>query len=298
MSQLSIVQRNQFAPRPGFRVTVHREPDQAAMRGQHRHDFFEVVWILAGRGVHVTGSFRHRIEGGDVLVLDPRRAHGYEECAGLHLINLLLDPSLVPEWQQTFSHVPGFQQLFLLTAEHWERQGYSSRLHLEGQDAADLNEWISRMETETHSPSLEAPLLAESWALQVVGLLSRRGAEGYRAQRAPAVEPAGINRLFSWIELHVEDPLHVEDLAREAGLSVRSLQRRFRERTGQSPMQYLQQRRMRRAERLLLRERQLSIAEVARRCGFQDPNHFSAAVRSFFGHSPRALRQGKTASRA
>jgi AraC-like DNA-binding protein len=41
---------------------------------------------------------------------------------------------------------------------------------------------------------------------------------------------------------------------------------------------------------LLLRETGLTVGEVAFRCGFQTPFHFSRWVRELFGVSPRALR--------
>jgi len=290
MAIAKILTRDKFAPRPGFRVTVHREPAQTKMPGQHRHAFYELVWILAGTGIHVTGAFRHRVGAGDVLVLDPRRAHGYENPEGLNLINVLLDPGLLPDLDRVLGSLPGFQRLFLLAGDRWERSEYRGRVRLTGRDAADVNDWIDHMERETLSDAPEAPALADAWALQLVALFCRRIGENSPLRRSVTPAPAGVNRLFSWIELHLEDTLEVEDLAREAGMTVRTLQRRFLARVGVSPMNYLRGRRMARAERLLTSHPELAVADVAMRCGFTDPNHFSAAVRSHFRRSAREIR--------
>jgi len=286
-----VLQRSHFAPRSGFAVTVHREPDQSDSAFQHRHDFYEIVWILEGKGVHVTGDFRHRVVKGEVLVLDPCRMHGYEQTEGLNLINVLLDPGLFPSWNRAFSSLSGFQRLFVLAGDHLDQAGYQSRVRLAGKDAEDLSEWIDRIEVETHSASPEAPALAESWVFQLVGLLSRRGEElvaGPPSTVRPY--PTGVNRVLTWIELHLEEPLRVEDLACEAGMSVRTFQRSFQRRTGLKPMQYLHSRRMMRAERLLKGERGIRISEVGRRCGYENPSYFSIAVRKTFGRSPREIR--------
>lgn len=288
MSPMKIL-RKRHAPQPGFRVTVSRQTNQANME-QHQHAFYEVVWIMEGTGVHVTGNFSHRIGAGDVLVLDPQRSHGYDQTDGLHLINLLLDPSLLPEWQRSFGHLPGFQRLFVLAGDQWDREGYTNRLRISEGDMEVVADWINRMEEETHSSSAEAPVLAEGWALQIIGLLSRRGADPL-AERPSRSNPAGINRLFSWIELHLEEPIRVEDLAEEAGMTVRTLQRRFQERVGESPLSYVATRRMAKAKRLLRNQSELSIAEVGEACGYGDPRHFAAAFRKQTGGTPRVYRE-------
>ncbi|MDA3875315.1 MAG: helix-turn-helix domain-containing protein [Kiritimatiellae bacterium] len=289
-----LLTRDAYAPRHGFRVTVHREPSQMGTDRQHRHAFYEIVWILTGNGAHVTESFRHRVGAGDVLVLDPRRAHGYERPEGLNLVNVLLDPELIMELSRVLESLPGFRRLFVFAGEQWERSEYRGRLRLAGRDARDVTDWIDRMEIETHSDAKEAPFLAESWALQLVTLLSRRAEERLPLRGTAPSAPAGVNRLFSWIELHLEESVRVEDLARASGMSVRTLQRRFHTRVGDTPMRYLHLRRMARAERLLTRHPGVAVAEVATRCGFTDPNHFSAAVKRHFGAAPRELRKKRS----
>lgn len=79
------------------------------------------------------------------------------------------------------------------------------------------------------------------------------------------------------------------DLARSVGLSPRSLGRRFREATGQSPMHYLRRLRLREAKALLLHS-DLSIADIAWRCGHGSPSRFAQAFRAATGLSPRDYR--------
>ena len=84
--------------------------------------------------------------------------------------------------------------------------------------------------------------------------------------------------------------VRIDDLATDLGLSRRTLQRRFREATGTTPLRYLHKQRMQQATSLL-RHSNLNIAEIAEQVGFGDPNRFSQVFRDRMGHPPSTYRQ-------
>lgn len=69
-------------------------------------------------------------------------------------------------------------------------------------------------------------------------------------------------------------PLRVAQLAEDAGMSLRTLARRFREATGVSPLMYLQDLRIRAAKEML-EATNLTVADVAFRVGYLDQGHFA-----------------------
>jgi transcriptional regulator GlxA family with amidase domain len=85
------------------------------------------------------------------------------------------------------------------------------------------------------------------------------------------------------------EPYSLEELARSVGLSPRSLGRRFRQATGQAPMQFLRDLRLQEA-RNLLQNSDLGIAEVGEHCGFAAASRFSQVFREQMGMSPREYR--------
>lgn len=89
-------------------------------------------------------------------------------------------------------------------------------------------------------------------------------------------------------EMH--EPLRMPALAREFGLSPRTLERRFREATGISPLNYLQQQRIKTAKELL-ESTNLSIAEVAYRVGILDQGHFTRLFTRALAVTPREYRK-------
>jgi len=78
-------------------------------------------------------------------------------------------------------------------------------------------------------------------------------------------------------------------MAEVAGLSRYHFSRRFQDARGVSPARFLAELRMQEAVRLI--QTNLAVNEVARRCGFRDPNYFCKAFRRSFGVSPGAFAQ-------
>lgn len=75
-----------------------------------------------------------------------------------------------------------------------------------------------------------------------------------------------------------------------AGCSVNTLIYKFRRQTGLSPARYLWKLRVEKGMAMLA-ETGLTVAEIAYRCGFKNPFHFSRLVRQHHGCSPRELRR-------
>lgn len=102
--------------------------------------------------------------------------------------------------------------------------------------------------------------------------------------------PAAIRRAFSYLQTHYHEPIDVEVLASEAGLSRYHFSRLFRQAVGFPPGTYLRRLRLNHALQLL-QKTHLSIEEVARQSGFSDPNYFSRRFRETYEVSPRQFRK-------
>jgi AraC family transcriptional activator FtrA len=86
-----------------------------------------------------------------------------------------------------------------------------------------------------------------------------------------------LSHLLEWTHTRLHTQVTVEQLAREAHTSKRTLSRRFAETTGMSPLLWITVLRVRRAKDLL-ETTTLSVEEVAEQCGFGS----AAALRHHF----------------
>lgn len=95
--------------------------------------------------------------------------------------------------------------------------------------------------------------------------------------------------VVSLMESNLEEPMSQTELASEAALSTRQLERLFRKYLSTTPTRYYLNLRLKRA-RQLLRQTSLSILSVALACGFVSASHFSKCYRETYGKTPRAER--------
>ena len=106
------------------------------------------------------------------------------------------------------------------------------------------------------------------------------------SQRA---EPGRLAALLDWLPAHLDEALSVGDLARRAGMSLRTFQRRFREATGVAPGEWLVRQRIARA-RHLAETTDLTVEEVATRSGFGAVETLRHHFRRVVGTTPSAYR--------
>ncbi|MBI2800040.1 MAG: helix-turn-helix domain-containing protein [Gammaproteobacteria bacterium] len=92
------------------------------------------------------------------------------------------------------------------------------------------------------------------------------------------------------MQRRLQEQLRISELAREFGVSPRSLDRRFRAAIGVSPLTYLQQQRIKMAKELL-ESTNLSVGEIAYRVGYFDHGHFTRLFERALTVGPRAYRQ-------
>ncbi|MER6253415.1 helix-turn-helix domain-containing protein [Streptomyces sp. NPDC001584] len=96
--------------------------------------------------------------------------------------------------------------------------------------------------------------------------------------------------VYEWALRNLHQPLTVDQLARQAGMSRRTLIRRFHADTGRPPMRWLLDARLGLA-RGLLESSDLTVEAVARRCGLGTPANFRTLFKAHVGVPPRAYRE-------
>jgi AraC-like DNA-binding protein len=104
-----------------------------------------------------------------------------------------------------------------------------------------------------------------------------------------------VERIYRARELLLTDLEHspsILELARQVGVSDRTLRRGFRQIFGTTVIGYLMNQRLEQAEQML-RDRHLAVAEVACRVGYSNASRFAAAFKQKYGISPSDCLIGK-----
>jgi AraC family transcriptional activator FtrA len=142
-------------------------------------------------------------------------------------------------------------------------------------------------------------IVTSDYGADVAAAVSRRmlmplhrsgGQAQYVDTPVPAARGDEMNELLAWAIERLSAGLTVDDLARQAAVSPRTLTRRFRQATGLAPGEWLQAERLRLARRLLETSDD-PIERVARNAGYDTPVAMRAQFARRLRTSPRAYRR-------
>ena len=99
-----------------------------------------------------------------------------------------------------------------------------------------------------------------------------------------------LTRAVDHIGANLHHPLPVGELAKLSGLSRAHFSRIFAAQEGIPPAEYVMQKRLDRAVKLLTTAADLPVKDVSAMCGFGDPNYFAKVFRRAFGANPTDFR--------
>ncbi|GAB4585238.1 GlxA family transcriptional regulator [Nocardia sp. IFM 10818] len=106
----------------------------------------------------------------------------------------------------------------------------------------------------------------------------------------PATDEHTLAPVLDWARANLDQPLTIEDLARRAAVSPRTLYRRLQETTGTTPLQWLLNQRLGRAQ-TLLETTHLSVEKVAELSGLGTANNLRHHFLKQIGVSPSDYRR-------
>ncbi len=149
----------------------------------------------------------------------------------------------------------------------------------------NLMDAVVRMVRLLDTPN-EAPILMPLITREIVYRLLM-GTQGARLRHLVTLNGYTplIAKAVDRLRQDFSQPLRIEELAHELGMSVSGLHHHFKAVTSMSPLQFQKQLRLQEARRLMLNE-ELDAASTAYRLGYHDAAHFNREYKSLFGVPP------------
>lgn len=235
----------------------------------HAHEHWEFGWCREGHGAFHLGQRIEAFAAGSVTIIPPGCYH-YAAAA----------PGTASSW--LFIHADPAALLPGLPERH---PADAPRLlpgdHLLAGQIRSLTACLERIDDLARTAA--AGLIGAT-----VAMTRLPGLAGMPA--APAADGGDLARILELIDCRLGERLGIGGLAAVAGISAPTLTRRFRERLGCSPGQWILERRLERAA-TLLRQSDLPVAAIAKAVGMPAQSGFAARFRRRHGISPSAWRQ-------
>lgn len=131
------------------------------------------------------------------------------------------------------------------------------------------------------------PDLANAVADQMIYTTARTGKDEQRLSIPTriGVRHPKLSGVIKMMEGNLEEPISPPELATQAGMSTRQLERLFRRYLNRSPKRYYMELRLQKARNLLM-QTDMSVINVALASGFASPSHFSKCYRAHFNTTP------------
>jgi len=253
----------------------------------HYHDFSELVIVTAGKGVQVINQVEYPVMTGDVFMLQGFCEHAFRDRRKISLMNIQFSPSLLPLPLGFLRKVPGYNVMFQLEPVLRNQRNFKHRLHLADKELAGLEKMAIRLQKELQKKAIGFEAASVGILLELITFVSRRYSELHNDNNAALVR---MGKVISQLESNYTASWTLAQIANVAGMSSNNLLRLFKAATGESPIDYLIKLRLNSAADLLAAT-DLSITEIAFRCGFNDSNYFSKKFAMLYHMPPRQYRK-------
>lgn len=287
-----------YAERPGVPpvsvVPMHdgEAPAPLATHQGHTHDFHVLVYVAAGPGHESAGirvgDRRVRLRPGSLHSVPPGQvvtAEALHELTGTLAWSVAFTPAAVPT-------------LASLSPLAWEHHPLLALFAGNGADAevppADRprwETWLADLAEETSTPTRTGSHEAATALLTRILVASARLAPPDEARAQTSADPL-VTGAFEQIEATFRDPVTATEIAHALGYTPGHLTTVLRQRTGRTLLDWLTERRLTEARRLL-RETDLPLGVVAARCGFGDAGYLVRRFRARYGITPGRWRTGR-----
>ena len=269
----------------------------------HYHHYMEFVAVIKGRQQYIVGEQKYVLHGGEVFLTFPEEAHGnggfpQEICEfvwfQIDCRNQEQDPS------------EGFLGLAHPYSDYLCRQlqTYHNRItYVSQEDLQKLRRAFYLLSEE----DMHSHLLGQSLFLEfVVGNFTtakngkaETGTEaeenqgdtgGNRVSRPRVARPSlDISPALSYMHAHLTENPSLESIAEHCGLSSSRFVEAFKEQMGITPHAYMTNLKIDTAK-ILLKNPQISVTDVAMQLNFSSGNHFSAVFKRYTGYTPSRYR--------
>lgn len=234
----------------------------------HKHDFYQLMFVTAGRGFHEIDFTKHPVKRGQFFNMKPEQVHAWKLTGAKGFVIEFTHETLPTLLNK---RLPDLQNI---RSEH------------DIQAIADLCA-VMMKEFESARPRHQEAL---AFLLQALLIHFENAALHASEKSKPLETDSFTSRFQSLVETHFKKERRVEFYAKELRVTAKALTMRISRTLGQSARTYVLKRVLLEAKRLLSQSDQ-SIADVGYELGFDDPNYFTRFFHDYAKISPSDFRR-------
>ncbi len=271
-----------------FRVLYPRDASGDRPYYDHHHPELEISCIQQGSGVFTCEGQDYPFQAGDVFLHCGNDSHCFHRIAPEPQLAMLVFQfeqrqiwALGGEWFE-----PAYLQLF---------SGGGSIGHYVPGSAQEAQAICALLQESFDECQKQRPAYQMLVKAKLLAMLSNLVRYYHKDLPEPPELPSSrhreqIERSMQFILKHLDAPLSLDDLAREAQMSRSYYSSSFRRLNGVSVWEYITNKRVEQAQQLL-ETTDRSILDISGSCGYNNISNFNRAFRRVTGKTPREYRR-------
>lgn len=250
---------------------------------RHWHEHLQIYYFISGTAKLECGKSNFKVQANDLVIVNPNELHYLESTSdNLIFYTIRFEPTFL------FSNHVDLLQTKYLTPITLNRIEFNNLI----QDDTELTELVKKVLNEYFNKETGYELAIKGYIYCLVVILLRNHVQHILSQSESAERKATLIRfhpVFEMIEHKYNEKITLFELASTVGLSVHHFCRSFKQLTGKTTTDYINNIRLDKAI-YYLKQTDYNITEIALMCGFENVNYFSRIFKRYHSTSPSQYR--------
>lgn len=269
-------------PKPGREALVYQEDYEIQFFDQlHQHEEIQISLIVAGSGSIIIGDSINNFQENDIMVIGSNIPHVFKSDVNETKKSFMLSLFFTRDsFGNAFFEVSDLAAL----QEFFKETGNGIKVLSRKEEIISLFHELKQQNKVERISSL----------LRILNLIQKAERQRlssfvYRKKYTDA-EGKRMNDVYQYAMANYPETISLEEVALKANMSKNAFCRYFKNRTNKTFFQFLIEIRVENAGKMLLKDREIPIAQVAELCGFQNISNFNRKFKEIKGITPTAHR--------
>lgn len=255
---------------------THSEYDRGWHSTQHTHHFTELFYIVKGKGSFILPNYEIPVKENDLVIINPNVEHTEKS-----------------DWQDSLEYIAlGIEGLSFSLPEEKSSQMV---VYTYQSERTDILFYLNKLLDEIQHSDDEYEVICQN-IIEILIVKIRRE-EKFTIENT---QPKNINKVAAFIKYYINqnyrDSISLDSLAKVGHINKYYLAHTFKKDIGISPIEYLNQVRIREAQ-ILLETTNYNIAHIAEFIGFSSQSFFAQAFKRAKDQTPSRYRKEARKSR-
>ncbi|WP_028374732.1 AraC family transcriptional regulator [Leeuwenhoekiella sp. MAR_2009_132] len=269
-------------PKPGKEALVYQEDREHFFYDKlHEHEEIQISYIVKGSGSLILGDTINEYQENDILIIGEHIPHVFRSDRNTDDLSIMYT---------LFFTKNSFGNEFFKLTDLSEIDSFFDQSEYGIKVTSYKNKLLKKFNKLKHQNRIER--IAN--LLQILEIILRAEKKPLSSfvyhKKYTEVEGKRMSDVFQYTLDHFKENITLETIAEKANMSKNAFCRYFKKRTNKTFLQFLIELRIEYACKLLYKEKELPVAEVSERCGFQNIANFNRKFKEIKAMTPTQFR--------